>query len=399
MLRLRVGIGATAGTVIASRRIERGGYVRLEAGTASHTGRIRTSNQDSVGLVDGLYVVADGMGGHRGGEVASAEAVAAMLAVFDRRDRAGLVAAVRSANRTILEKTVTRPDLSGMGTTLCALAVVSSASGDEVLAVANIGDSRVYRFAAGELVQVSDDHSLVAGLMRAGDLSAEEAAQHPQRNILTRALGIEADPVIDSWELEPVLGDRYLLCSDGLFNELDDGRLAEVLAAGTVQESADLLVDEAVENGGHDNVTVLVIEVVAGPEAREGRRSAVPAARSERSTHVRGAAEKGRIAFGTALAMAACVVATAVLVLGLYARQGWFIGSDDGDVAVFRGRPSGLLWFDPTFVEGGDLRLAGLDGPIRIAVAETIVVGSLGEARRLIEGFRAGMEGVPSEEA
>jgi hypothetical protein len=97
--------------------------------------------------------------------------------------------------------------------------------------------------------------------------------------------------------------------------------------------------------------------------------------------------------------MAACVVATAVLVLGLYARQGWFIGSDDGDVAVFRGRPSGLLWFDPTFVEGGDLRLAGLDGPIRIAVAETIVVGSLGEARRLIEGFRAGMEGVPSEEA
>jgi len=399
MLRLRVGIGATAGTVIASRRTERGGYVRLEAGTASHTGRIRTSNQDSVGLVDGLYVVADGMGGHRGGEVASAEAVAAILAVFDRRDRAGLVAAVRSANRTILEKTVTRPDLSGMGTTLCALAVVSSASGDEVLAVANIGDSRVYRFAAGELVQVSDDHSLVADLMRAGELSAEEAAQHPQRNILTRALGIEADPVIDSWELEPVLGDRYLLCSDGLFNELDDGRLAEVLAAGTVQESADLLVDEAVENGGHDNVTVLVIEVVAGPEAREDRRSAVPAARSERSTHVRGAAEEGRIAFGTALAMAACVVATAVLVLGLYARQGWFIGSDDGDVAVFRGRPSGLLWFDPTFVEGGDLRLAGLDGPIRIAVAETIVVGSLGEARRLIEGFRAGMEGVPSEEA
>jgi serine/threonine protein phosphatase PrpC len=181
MLRLRVGIGATAGTVIASRRTERGGYVRLEAGTASHTGRIRTSNQDSVGLVDGLYVVADGMGGHRGGEVASAEAVAAMLAVFDRRDRAGLVAAVRSANRTILEKTVTRPDLSGMGTTLCALAVVSSASGDEVLAVANIGDSRVYRFAAGELVQVSDDHSLVADLMRAGELSAEEAAQHPQR--------------------------------------------------------------------------------------------------------------------------------------------------------------------------------------------------------------------------
>ena len=390
---------SAAETVIASRRMDRGRSVRLEAGTASHTGLIRVSNQDSVGLVEGLYVVADGMGGHRGGEVASAEAVAAMLAVFDRRDRAGLVAAVRSANRTILEMTVTRPDLSGMGTTLCALAVANSASGDEVLAVANIGDSRVYRLAAGELVQVSDDHSLVADLMRAGELTAEEAARHPQRNILTRALGIEADPVIDSWELEPVLGDRYLLCSDGLFNELDDGRLAEVLAAGSVQETADRLVDEAVENGGHDNVTVLVLEVVAGPEAREGRRSLVPAARSERSTPTLGEADQDRIAFGTALAMAVCVLATVVLVVGLYARQGWFIGSDDGDVAVFRGRPSGLLWFDPTFVEGGDLRLTGLDGPIRIAVDETIVVGSLDEARRLIEGFRAGLEAAPTDQA
>jgi hypothetical protein len=205
--------------------------------------------------------------------------------------------------------------------------------------------------------------------------------------------------VIDSWELEPALGDRYLLCSDGLFNELDDGRLAEVLAAGSVQETADRLVDEAVENGGHENVTVLVLEVVAGPEAREGRRSVVPAARSERSTPTLGEADQGRIAFGTALAMAVCVLATVVLVVGLYARQGWFIGSDDGDVAVFRGRPSGLLWFDPTFVEGGDLRLTGLDGPIRIAVDETIVVGSLDEARRLIEGFRAGLEAAPTDQA
>jgi PPM family protein phosphatase len=399
MPRVRGCTRRAAETVIASGRTARSRSVRLEPGTASHTGRIRSSNQDSVGLVDGLYVVADGMGGHRGGEVASAEAVAAVLAVFDRPDRAGLVAAVRSANRAILEMTVTRPDLSGMGTTLCALAVVNSTSGDEVLAVANIGDSRVYRLAAGELVQVSDDHSLVADLMRAGELSAEEAAQHPQRNILTRALGIEADPVIDSWELEPALGDRYLLCSDGLFNEMDDARLAEVLAAGSVQEAADRLVGEAVENGGHDNVTVLVVEVVAGPEAREGRRSAVPAARSERSTHSRAAADQARMKFGTALAMVFCLVATVVLVAGLYARQGWFIGSDDGDVAVFRGRPPGLLWFDPTFVEGGDLRLTGLDGPTRIAVEETIVVESLDEARRLIESFRAAVEASPDDQA
>tara|TARA_B110000240_G_C13371155_1_gene398269 strand:- start:550 stop:843 length:294 start_codon:yes stop_codon:yes gene_type:complete len=97
--------------------------------------------------------------------------------------------------------------------------------------------------------------------------------------------------------------------------------------------------------------------------------------------------------------MVFCLVATVVLVAGLYARQGWFIGSDDGDVAVFRGRPSGLLWFDPTFVEGGDLRLTGLDGPTRIAVDETIVVESLDEARRLIEGFRAAGEASPDDQA
>jgi protein phosphatase len=249
----------------------------------------------------------------------------------------------------------------------------------------------VYRYAVGELTQVSDDHSLVADLVRAGEISVEEAARHPQRNILTRALGIEADPVIDSWELEPVLGDRYLLCSDGLFNELDDDRLAEALAVGSVQEVADRLVDEAVDNGGHDNVTVLVAEVVGGPEVRDADRSAIPAARSERSFRGSEGIDEGPDVLRTGLAMAAFVVATVVLVLGLYAHQGWFIGSDDGDVAVFRGRPSGLLWFEPTLVEGGDLRVAGLDGPTRIAVGETIVVGSLDEARRLIEGFRAGV--------
>ena len=391
MPRIRGAVRVTGKAVIASRRTPRDRSVRLDAGTATHTGRIRTSNQDAVGLVDDLFVVADGMGGHRGGEVASAEAVAAMLAGFDRRDRAGLVEVVRSANRTILERAALEPNLSGMGTTLCALAVVNSASGDEALAVANIGDSRVYRYAVGELTQVSDDHSLVADLVRAGEISAEEAARHPQRNILTRALGIEADPVIDSWELEPVLGDRYLLCSDGLFNELDDDRLAEALAVGSVQEVADRLVDEAVDNGGHDNVTVLVAEVVGGPEARDAGRSAIPAARSERSSRGSEGIDEGPDVLLTGLAMAAFVVATVVLVLGLYAHQGWFIGSDDGDVAVFRGRPSGLLWFEPTLVEGGDLRVAGLDGPTRIAVDETIVVGSLDEARRLIEGFRAGV--------
>ena len=378
---------------MAIRRSRRPRSVRLEAGTATHTGRIRTSNQDAVGMVDDLFVVADGMGGHRGGEVAAAEAVDVLMVGLERSDRSGLVAAVRAANRSILERAAVEPDLSGMGTTLCALAVVDSLTGDDALAVANIGDSRVYRFAAGCLDQVSDDHSLVADLVRAGEITAEEAAHHPQRNILTRALGIEADPLIDSWDLVPVHGDRYLLCSDGLFNELGDERLAEVLSEGSVQEVADRLVDEAVDNGGHDNVTVLVAEVVAGPESRGTDRPAIPMARSEQALRPSPTPENGPGVVRASLASASCILAAAVLVLGMYAHQGWFIGSDDGDVAVFRGRPSGLLWFEPTLVEGGDLRVASLDEPTRIAVGETIVVGSLDEARRLIEGFRGAVNG------
>lgn len=378
---------------MAIRRSHRPRSVRLVAGTATHTGQIRASNQDAVGMVDDLFVVADGMGGHRGGEVAAAEAVDVLMVGLERSDRAGLVAAVRAANRSILERAAAEPDLSGMGTTLCALAVVDSPSGDDALAVVNIGDSRVYRFAAGRLDQVSDDHSLVADLVRAGEITSEEAAHHPQRNILTRALGIEADPLIDSWDLVPVHGDRYLLCSDGLFNELDDGRLTEMLSGGSVQEVADRLVQEAVDNGGHDNVTVLVAEVAAGPEPRGTDREAIPMARSEQALRSLPVPENAPGVVRASLASASCILAAAVLVLGMYAHQGWFIGSDDGDVAVFRGRPSGLLWFDPTLVEGGDLRVAGLDEPTRIAVEETIVVGSLDEARRLIEGFRGAVSG------
>ena len=378
---------------MAIRRSHRPRSVRLVAGTATHTGQIRTSNQDAVGMADDLFVVADGMGGHRGGEVAAAEAVDVLMVGLERSDRAGLVAAVRAANRSILERAAAEPDLSGMGTTLCALAVVDSPSGDDALAVVNIGDSRVYRFAAGRLDQVSDDHSLVADLVRAGEITSEEAAHHPQRNILTRALGIEADPLIDSWDLVPVHGDRYLLCSDGLFNELDDGRLTEMLSGGSVQEVADCLVQEAVDNGGHDNVTVLVAEVAAGPEPRGTDREAIPMARSEQALRSSPVPENAPGVVRASLASASCILAAAVLVLGMYAHQGWFIGSDDGDVAVFRGRPSGLLWFEPALVEGGDLRVAGLDEPTRIAVEETIVVGSLDEARRLIEGFRGTVGG------
>ena len=243
--------------------------VRLSHGAASAVGRVRATNQDDFGAGDDLFVLADGMGGHRGGEVASAEAVAGVLGSFDERTRVGLARAVDRANQAVFGRAAGDVDLFGMGTTLCALALVRSEGGD-VLAVANVGDSRVYRYGEGRLTQVSDDHSLVADLVRAGDLTEEEAARHPQRNILTRALGIESSLSVDTWELPVRADDRYLLCSDGLFNEIDDDRIAALLAGPTNPElTAASLVRAAVDAGGHDNVTALVVDVDAAPSAQE----------------------------------------------------------------------------------------------------------------------------------
>ena len=155
--------------------------IRLVIGSATHVGRIRDVNQDDVASGDDVYVVADGMGGHRGGEVASTVATSAVVEGFTGPDRASLVRAVRLANRAVLERAAADPELSGMGTTLCALAVVDGPGGQggpDALAVVNIGDSRVYRLDAGGLVRVSDDHSLVADLVRAGELTPDEAAVH-----------------------------------------------------------------------------------------------------------------------------------------------------------------------------------------------------------------------------
>ncbi|MED5583415.1 MAG: PP2C family serine/threonine-protein phosphatase [Actinomycetota bacterium] len=243
--------------------------VRFSHGAASAVGRVRAINQDDFGAGDDLFVLADGMGGHRGGEVASAEAVAGVLGSFDDRTRAGLARAVDRANQAVFGRAAGDVDLFGMGTTLCALALARSEGGD-VLAVANVGDSRVYRYGDGRLTQVSDDHSLVADLVRAGDLTEEEAARHPQRNILTRALGIESALSVDTWELPIQADDRYLLCSDGLFNEIDDDRIAALLAGHDNPElTAATLVRAAVDAGGHDNVTALVVDVDAAPSAQE----------------------------------------------------------------------------------------------------------------------------------
>jgi serine/threonine protein phosphatase PrpC len=257
----------------------------------------RTSNEDShCERSDiGLFVVADGMGGHVAGEVASREAVDAIQAFINDTASADknrtwpfpfepnisfeanrLKSAFRLANRRIAAAIADSSDLRGMATTASAfLAGTSSAC------VAHVGDSRVYRLRNGELSQLTHDHSWVEEQVRAGTMSASAARQHPWRNVVTRALSGGEDPEVDVTEVEPVQGDRYLLCSDGLFSVVTDQQIAEILGDQqlSLQQICTSLIAAANAGGGPDNITALVLEVNGradgGPEVN-GRADGGP---------------------------------------------------------------------------------------------------------------------------
>jgi protein phosphatase len=262
--------------------------IRFAHGTATDVGRVRSLNEDSFLVAESLFAVADGMGGHRGGEVASAEALEALRTSVLEPDAAALVGAVESANRAVFEHSLTDPELSGMGTTICAVALVRDDEGTPTIAIVNVGDSRVYLLSPdGEFRQLTEDHSLVETMVRGGQLSPDEAAVHPGRNVLTRALGIEPEIEVDLFHQPVRTGDRFLLCSDGLFNELHDDQISAVLRRlDQPTDAASELVRRATEAGGRDNVTVVIVDVVEGDGVEEDRGlvGGAPAARPAPAT-------------------------------------------------------------------------------------------------------------------
>jgi len=237
----------------------------LAWGAATHTGMVRDENEDAFVAESKVFGVADGMGGHAAGEVASA------IAATILRDRlpAGasvdlMVAAVVEANSAIFQAAHSHAEQRGMGTTLTALALVPVATPARVV-VANVGDSRTYLLRNGRLRRVTVDHSYVQELVNTGHITEAEARSHPRRNIVTRALGIEPTVKVDTWVQPLAAGDRFVLCSDGLVDEVDDDDIARVLDANPdPQSAADALVAIANANGGRDNVTVIVVEVLDG---------------------------------------------------------------------------------------------------------------------------------------
>lgn len=400
----------------------------LRAGAATDVGRVREINEDRYLAADVIFAVADGVGGHQAGEIASQTSVDKLRDGFVEHTTGGLVEAVNKANEAVWRLAQERPDRRGMGTTLAALALVVDEA-DEQLAVANVGDSRVYLLSPGEFTQLTRDHSLVEEMVREGRISPDEARVHHQRSIITRALGMEPAIEVDVWALIPNEGDRYLLCSDGLTNELSDARISATLRRlGDPAEAARELVRQARAEGGADNITAVVVDVVDDDDRAEKASAALGRSQPERSaaaTDTRvapalassapigrmpaagkagsvpagsvsadgaaGSVPAGRVSdsawrpsppsssdppppgagaragsgdrwsgrrgpsftWRTALFVVAVltVVGSAIVAVGWYAKGTYFVRLDGGRVAIYQGRPGGLLWFEPTFVK------------------------------------------------
>jgi protein phosphatase len=298
----------------------------------------------------------------------------------------GLVAAVQDANRAVWERGVDDQALHGMGTTITAAALVSTTDGDRLVLV-NVGDSRSYRFAAGSLDQLSVDHSVAEELVAQGALSEAEAAVHPKRHILTRALGISPLVEVDIWEVVPLEGDRYLLCSDGLSNEVAADVIATVLASvRDPHTAAETLVGLANDSGGNDNITAVVVDVLvgesdetdAGPGDLTGavavadvraagpgapadvvqggdvRSVAVatapaPTAEPERPTRRRSRRITFRVLFF--LILLGALAYGAYYVIKVYVGDSYFVGLNKDQLVIYQGRPGGFLGLDPTVVK------------------------------------------------
>ncbi|MGQ0616111.1 MAG: Stp1/IreP family PP2C-type Ser/Thr phosphatase [Acidimicrobiia bacterium] len=393
--------------------------IALRWGSASDVGQVRANNQDSRFTADELFAVADGMGGHRGGEVASSVALEALASTFVDRSPEGLRDAAREANTVVFEQASDDPELQGMGTTLVAVATIDGAS---TLAWVNVGDSRLYLFRGGELLRVSQDHSLVEEAVRSGELSAEEARDHPQRHIVTRALGIGATVDVDVGTIEPSVGDRLVLCSDGLYDAVEDERIAGVLQrlAGADDVAAEL-VRLANVGGGRDNITVVVVDVFDDQDPSTpppssavtttqphpdlaGFTTAAPAAPDDARTSPAAdpppppppppapppPAKPKRFTWRVFLFLLGlfAVIGGGLGFIAYQARNSYFVGYEGDRVAIFKGRPGGLLWFDPTFEADGDLVRASVPASRTDQVGAGHTVGSVGEARQFIDNLR-----------
>jgi serine/threonine protein phosphatase PrpC len=377
--------------------------MKFATGASTHTGLVRGNNEDAF-LVDAahdLYAVADGIGGHRGGEVASRTAVEAVRAAI--ASGRPVNEAITRANTAVLERAAGDDELTGMGTTMTALVV----AGPQQVLVGHVGDSRAYMLHEGVLRRITDDHSLVEELVREGRLTQEQAESHPQRNLVTRALGVDAEVEVDLYTIEVMVGDRVVLCSDGLTTMVRERDIERLLRSEPdPQRAAELLVDAANRAGGEDNTSVVVVDVLeVDPEALPDpdvlaqpdpaalpvhrppmKPAPEPVAAPARSP----AASWGSRIRGTLLLFVPLVLVLAIAVggVGYYARRSYFVGFAANRVVIYKGVPGGVLGWDPTIEQRTGLRAGQLTQIDRQRVAAGGGRGSLSHAREFVANLQ-----------
>jgi serine/threonine protein phosphatase PrpC len=395
----------------------------------SHVGKIRANNQDSGYAGTHLFVVADGMGGHAGGDVASAIAIKRVMDVdksFASPHDAefALRSSLLAANSLIAETVFEHPELTGMGTTVSAILRL-----DGNLVLAHIGDSRIYRYRAGKLEQISADHTFVQRLVDSGRITAEEAAVHPRRSVLMRVLGdIDASPEIDTAVLDAQPGDRWLLCSDGLSSYVSDDKIRAALkSVSDPDAAANRLVKDALDQGAPDNVTVIIVDIgddatSASPPPKLVGSAAEPvsfeAAAPRRPLRLptlllhplkstlhedshfepesdeylqeliaedRRRHRRRRITWLVALALIVALLGTLLVAGYRWTQTHYFVGADDEKIAIFKGvqQDIGPIKLSSVY-EVTSIELSDLSTFERQQVEETITAGSLDDARDIV---------------
>ncbi len=400
----------------------------------SHTGKVRSNNQDSGYSGSNLFAVADGMGGHAGGDVASSLAVARLESVdqpFDSTSQAELALrhAIADAAGELSETVRIRPELAGMGTTVSALVMV-----DEYAVIAHIGDSRIYLYRDDTLTQITTDHTFVQRLVDSGRITPEEARYHPRRSVLMRVLGdMDTDPEVDTFIMPTQPGDRWLLCSDGLTGVVDEAHMAKVLTQGLPPgRTADILLKQALDGGAPDNVTIVLVDVggqhpvFSGTPTIVGSASTpigidIPAARSGRGgwlhpvrqaanepSHFEPApefleelieedrrrAKRRSIGWIVGVTLAVLLLAAGLALAYQWTQTRYFVGADEDTVVIYQGIQQNLGPFSlSTPYEDTGIPLDDLSEFARSTVEETIATSSLEHAQRIVASLADSAEG------
>ncbi|WP_404430228.1 protein phosphatase 2C domain-containing protein [Microbacterium lacus] len=402
----------------------------------SHTGKVRANNQDSGYAGANLFVVADGMGGHAGGDVASHLAISRLESLdhpFGSPPEAerALADAIADAAVELIDTVHVKPELAGMGTTVSALVMV-----DDYAVIAHIGDSRIYLYRDDALTQITTDHTFVQRLVDSGRITPEEARYHPRRSVLMRVLGdMDADPELDTFIMPTQPGDRWLLCSDGLCGVVDDAHTAKAMGLGMAPgRTADNLLKQALDAGAPDNVTIVIVDVggqhplfsgtptIVGsasnpigidvPAARPGRPSWLHPNRqaANEPSHFEPAAEfleelieedrrraRGR-RIGWAVGVVLVLVLLAAAIFGGYqwTQTRFYVGADEDSVVIFRGiqQNIGPIALSQPHEDTG-IELDSLSEFARTTVESTISAESLDDARRIVDSIAATGEVIP----